>query len=60
MSISIYTLICLQGGLRCPNRDIYDEQKEETHLRMENPREFDLIILVFSATFTYANKTLKE
>jgi hypothetical protein len=59
MYIYVYTLIYLQGGLRCPNRDIYDKQKGETHLRTENPQEFDLIILVFSGAFTYANKTLK-
>jgi len=55
----VYTLIYLQGGLRCPNRDIYNKQKGETYLSTENPREFDLIILVFSEAFTYANKTLK-
>lgn len=55
----VYTLIYLQGELRCPNGNIYDKQKGKTYLRTENPREFDLIILVFSGAFTYANKTLK-
>ena len=55
----IYTLIYSEGELRCPNRDIYDTQKGKTYLPTENPREFDLIILVFSEAFTYANKTLK-